>query len=219
MALIRQAGSTLHRQKRQGDRPLFASISQMTLFEYLGVLLSIVMGLGVTHLLSGASNVIHHRDTVRFYWVHMMWTVNVLIYILAIWWGMFWWRSLESWSFFQFLFIVLYAITLFLLSAMLYPRNFADDYDFKEHFLNNRRWFFSLFFLAWCIDIPETTLKAGSGLRDLPPLYFAFAGTMLVFSLTAVFTRSERFHAFFSVFWLVALISYLGVTTLSEIAT
>ena len=93
----------------------------MTVFEYLSVLMSVIFGLGITHLLAGISKVIHHRDTMRIYWVHIAWAFNLLVYILAIWWGMFWWSTAEEWFFFQYLFIVLYAI------CLLYTSDAADD--------------------------------------------------------------------------------------------
>ena len=191
----------------------------MSLFEYLGVLISVVMGLGITHLLTGLSKVIHHRNTVGVYWVHIVWTVNVLLYILIVWWGMFWWSSLSEWSFFQFLFITLYAVVLFLLAAMLYPWGFPTDFSFRKHLIDNRAWFFGLHFAAWTIDIPETLQKAGSGIREFPTVYLPFVGIMLLFSLIGIFTRNTRFHAFFAVYWLVSVVSILWFTKLARIAT
>lgn len=191
----------------------------MSLFEYLGVLISVVMGLGITHLLTGVSKVIHHRKTIEIYWVHLVWTINVLLYILTIWWGMFWWSALSEWSYFQFLFITLYAIVLFLMATMLYPWDFPTDFSFKKHLIDNRAWFFGLQFAAWTIDIPETLHKAGAGLRELPNFYFAFVGTMLFLSLVGIFTRNTRFHAFFALYWLVSVVSFLGLTTLAKITS
>ncbi len=190
----------------------------MSLFEYLGLLISVVMGLGITHLLTGVSKVIQHRDTVRIYWVHIVWTANILLYIVVIWWGLFWWSKLPEWSFFEFLFVTLYAITLFLLAALLYPWDIPSDFDFREYFLENRVWFFGLQAIAWCIDVPETLLKADMGLRDLPQHYLFFFATMFLLCLVGAFTRNRRYHGFFAVFWLCALLSYLGTTTLARIA-
>jgi hypothetical protein len=190
----------------------------LSLFEYLGVLISVVMGLGITHLLIGVSKAIRHRDSIRGYWVHSVWTVNILVFIVVIWWGMFWWSSLGQWNFYQFLFVVLYAIVLFLLASILYPWEFARDFDFQEHFYRNRRWFFGIQALAWCIDVPETLLKAGAGLRELPQSYLVFVSSMLGLSLIGGATSNRLYHAVFSVYWLVALLAYLGLTTLSRIA-
>jgi hypothetical protein len=58
------------------------------MFEYLGVLIAVILGLSLTHLLRGLSRLIHMRRTVKPYWVQIVWTVNILIYVLAVWWGM-----------------------------------------------------------------------------------------------------------------------------------
>ncbi len=39
----------------------------MGVFEYLGVILAVIMGLGVTHILAGLSKTIHRRKTVKPY--------------------------------------------------------------------------------------------------------------------------------------------------------
>ena len=169
-------------------------------------------------LLIGASKVIQHRDSIRFYWVHAAWTVNVLIYILVIWWGMFWWSSLAEWTFYQFLFVTLYAIVIFLLAAMLYPWDVATDFDYEAYFFKNRAWFFGLFVVAWCIDVPETILKAGMGLRELPQGYLFFISAIAALSLVAAITGNRRFHGIFAVLWLLMMLAYLGLTTLAKIA-
>ena len=155
----------------------------MTVFEYLSVLMSVIFGLGVTHLLAGVSKIIHHRDTMRIYWVHLVWAFNLLVYILAIWWGMFWWSTAQEWYFFQYLFIVLYAILMFLAAGMLFPWSLENDFDGERHFMYNRRWFFGIHALCWLVDIPETFSKADGGLRDAPSFYVAYVGLMLSISV------------------------------------
>jgi len=66
--------------------------------------------------------------------------------------------------------------------------------------------------------VPETLLKAGAELRDPPRAYLGFASSMLILSLFAAGTSNRRFRGAYSVYWLAALLSYLGVTTLSRIA-
>ena len=190
----------------------------MGVFEYLGVLLSVIMGLGVTHLLSGLSKAIHYRKTVKFFWVHTLWIFNILIYIVIIWWGMFWWSGLEEWSFFRFLLLILYAIFLFLAASLLFPWELPDDFDFETHFFETRPWFFAVLTVAWLIDIPETVLKSDAGLRDLPEAYFAFIAIIIVMNLIGMFWSNKTYHKLFVVFWPVITVGYLTITTLAEIA-
>jgi hypothetical protein len=190
----------------------------MGVFEYLGVILSVIMGLGVTHILAGVSKTIHQRKTVKPYWVQLLWAFNILIYIVTIWWGMFWWSGQEEWSYFQFLLLILYAILLFLSASLIFPWDFSDGFDFEDHFYQTRPWFFAVLAMAWCIDIPETMAKSGSDLRALPQGYIAFACTHIVLNIIAAFWPNKTFHRYFPIFWLVFTLGYLSMTTLAEIA-
>ena len=191
----------------------------MTVFEYLGVILSVIMGLGLTHILAGLSKTIHHRNSVKPYWVHTLWTFNTLIYIIIIWWGMFWWSNQQDWSFFQFLLLILYAIVLFLLASLLYPWDLPTDFDFETHFFDTRPWFFSVLAIAWLIDIPETVSKSQDSLRDLPPGYAVFSGTLIATSIVGALWSNRTYHKIVAVLWGVVIIVYLTATTLGEIAT
>lgn len=191
----------------------------MGVFEYLGVLLSVIIGLGVTHILAGVSKAIHHRNTLRFYWVHALWCINILIYIVIIWWGMFWWSGQQEWSFFQFLLLILYAIVLFLAASLLFPWDFPPDFDFEKHFYETRPWFFSVLVLAWCIDIPETLLKSEARMRARPQAYLAFDVISISLYLLGAFWANKTFHKALAVFVPAYTIGYLSVTTLIHIAT
>jgi hypothetical protein len=191
----------------------------MDVFEYLGVILSVIMGLGVTHILAGLSKTIHNRKTIKVYWVQTLWGINVLIYIITIWWGMFWWSNQQEWSYFQFLLLILYAIFLFLAASLIFPWDISEDFDFERHFFDTQPWFFGVLALAWCIDIPETMAKSTIGLRELPADYLVLAIPHIVLSVVAAFWANKKYHSFFAVFWPVYTVGYLSVTTLAEIAT
>src|SRR6185312_656652 len=75
------------------------------MFDYFGVLISIIFGLALTHLLRGLGRLIQMRQETRSYWVHIVWTINVVIYALSIWWSMYWWKGLADRSFACFCFI------------------------------------------------------------------------------------------------------------------
>lgn len=125
------------------------------MFDYLGVLVAVILGLSLTHLLRGLSKLIQQRRTVKPYWVHVVWTINILIYVLAIWWGMFWWTKLQVWTIEEFFYIALYCIVLFMLASMLYPAESPHDLDCEEYFFANKSWFFGIQLAAWLLDIPE----------------------------------------------------------------
>src|ERR1017187_2080349 len=122
------------------------------MFSYLGVLISVILGLALTHLLVGLSKMIQLRESVKIYWVQVVWTINVIIFVLALWWGMFWWNKLQVWTIEQFFFITGYSMVLFMLASMLYPWEFPGDLDFKKYFFANKSWFFGILLTATLID-------------------------------------------------------------------
>ena len=191
----------------------------MGIFEYLGVLISVIMGLGITHLATGATKLIQHRDDVRLYLPHALWTINVLMYILLIWWGMFWWSGHENWYVYEYLFITLYAIVLFFLASMLYPWDMKEDIDVRENFFKNRLWFFGALFLAWCLDIPETLAKAGAELRPVPPEYFWFVGFQLAIAAIGLATRKHVVHLLLPILWFSLTVNYVVLSSLGFIAS
>ena len=166
----------------------------MGIFEFVGVLVSVIMGLGITHLSTGATKLIEHRDEVRLYLPHALWTLNTLVFILLIWWGMFSWSGHENWYAYEYLFITLYAIVAFFLASMLYPWDMAKDINVRRYFYRNRVWFFGGLFVAWWIDVTATFLKAEAGLREIPSGYFGFIGVQMLIALIGIGSRNHIVH-------------------------
>lgn len=189
----------------------------MGVFEYIGVLVSVIMGLGITHLATGASKLIQHRNEVRLYLPHMLWTVNILIFILLIWWGMFSWSNHTTWFAHQYLFIALYAIVTFFIASMLYPWDMAKDVDVREHFSMNRTWFFGALLVAWCIDVLATLVKADVGLRPVPQGYFAFIGAQVLIAVIGIGSRNAIVHTVLPVVFLAIALSLVLFSAQNQI--
>jgi len=189
------------------------------MFDYLGVLISIILGLALTHLLRGLSRLIHMRRTIRPYWVHVVWTFNIVLYVLAYWWGMYWWKHQPDWTMQQFLFLITYAIVVFMLGSMLYPPECPPDLDCERHFFDNRLWFFGILLLAFLMDIPETLLKGTEGLRAVPREYFVIITLFIAITVTGLVTANRKVHAVLAPAWLVLMVGYETLTSVDKIVT
>ena len=53
----------------------------MGAFEYLSVLISIILALGMTRVLAGVGEMLQARSRRRVYWVHAIWIINVFLYL------------------------------------------------------------------------------------------------------------------------------------------
>ena len=55
----------------------------MSIFEYIMVLVSIIIGLGITHILKNIALLIQLKD-IKFYWIHTIWCINIFFMLFNI---------------------------------------------------------------------------------------------------------------------------------------
>ena len=179
----------------------------MDTFEYLSVLISVLLGLAVTHIFAGLVEVIQKRTDISVYWLHIVWAGNIVLWITFFWWFFFAWDELPSWSMRMFYLFFGYAALLSVAAGVIFPiRDSIGDY--KEFFYAVSPWFFSFQFIAQCCDVAEVVMKSQTGLRAIPPEYPIFIGALLIGSSIGIFTKNERFHSFYGIFVPVWFIAY-----------
>jgi len=187
-------------------------------FDYFGVLISIIFGLALTHMLRGVGRIIELRRETRPYWVHLVWALNCVVFVLAIWWGMYWWKGLEEWTAEWFFFIAGYAVAIFMWAYVLFPGELSSGVQFEAYFYDNRRWFFGIGLVVFLMDIPETMRKSWLHLRPMPPVYPYVITGFLVMSAIGWITANRRVHSVLCVAWLLLTLSYLFFSSLERIA-
>ena len=180
----------------------------MDLFEYLGVLISVVVGLGVVQIFTGLATLIQERDEHRIDWIHLVWTLGITTYLLSFWWYIFTWSALATWTYSLFVFFVTYALVLYLMSGLLFPHRPTGSVDFAALFMRNRAWFFGLSIAATLLDIVEVMMKAEAGLRPIPSGWWPFTISILVLSAIGMRSDNRRFHGFFALYYLFAGVGY-----------
>ena len=90
-------------------------------FQYLAVLLSIVLGLGVTQLLTGVGRLVQARARVRAYWPPLAWVGLLLLIHVQTWWAMFDLRDHRGWTLLKFLVVLATPACLSLMTALVLP--------------------------------------------------------------------------------------------------
>ena len=185
----------------------------MGAFEYLSVLISIILALGMTRVLGGVGEMLQARSSRRIYWVHAIWIVNLFLFLVIAWWIFYRWRDQQPWTFLLFVFVLISPTILYLASLLLFPRESGVDpaIDYKTHFYANHRAFFILFGLFTPVDIVDSLLKGVPHFLALGPVYFLSGVLYIAGLVTAAITRNERYHEFYAVFFLVQtiIISFL----------
>ena len=86
----------------------------MSTFAYLSVLVSIIVGLGITQILTGIGHTVQQWHTAPPDWIHLVWCANTLLYLIVNWWIALRWYPRTEYQLWLFLFILSYPATLFL---------------------------------------------------------------------------------------------------------
>jgi hypothetical protein len=154
----------------------------MGAFEYVMVLVSIVIGLAITHLLNALAAGVHrlrgHGEPLRLEAVYLLWVGFLLTWLVSFWWWEFKFQEVAvEWSYGLYLFVISYAIVLFMLAEILVPHRMRGVSDSYVHFVEGRKWFFWGLILLVGLDTVDSFLKSTEwGLR---PFYLFQSGIML----------------------------------------
>ena len=110
----------------------------MDRFSFVMVLLSIIVGLGVTELLRNFARQIQDRTKIKHYWVHTLLAILVFVALLQQWWESWDQRFVEAWTFPILLLMLGGPIGLYIISHLLFPKD-IEGVDFKAFYYEKRR--------------------------------------------------------------------------------
>lgn len=164
------------------------------IFPHMRVVMGTVVGLGITRLLMTFAGMIQHPHRNRWSTLHLLWMGSLLLELILFWWWEFALFRLEFWTFGVALFLIGYAITLFLLAALLSPDNIADYDGYEDFFLKRRRWFFSILAGTFVLDTIDTLIKGGRHLERFDWSYFVQVPVGMVLCVLAWRYADRRLH-------------------------
>ena len=159
----------------------------MEMFNYVMVLASVIIGLGIAHLLQGVGGIVQHPRREKIYWVHLLWVAAIFLRAIFWWWFEFRLSETPEWTFTLYLFVLAYAVLIYLWCALLFPRDLAGYDGFKDYYLTRAaRWFFGLLLAGQAIDVADTLLKGLDHFRSLGPSYVVAIAILSVQLLVAM---------------------------------
>ena len=134
----------------------------MSSFDYLTVLISIVLGLAIANVLTRLAAVITARERVDFYWPPVAWAIWLFFLAVQHWWAEWGIRHTSQWTFLDFWLLLLVPVDLYLLSAVVLPDREEDGrLDLGEWYFHNRAWLFALMFFLPALSILEEINRSG----------------------------------------------------------
>lgn len=162
----------------------------MSAFDYLNVLISIVLGLAIANVLARIAGVITARERVKVYWPSIAWAIWLFFISVQHWWAQWSVRHSANWNFGVFWLELLVPVDLFILSALVLPeREENGRLDLGNWYARNRDWFFGFMFFLPALSIAEELARTG---RMASMLNLAFLLLFEVVIAVAFFLKSPR---------------------------
>lgn len=110
----------------------------MSLFEFLMVLVSLIIGLGIAELLSGIANIIRYRGTTKTYWIHSTFVLIIFLALLQQWWEVWGLRNTPTWTFPGLIMMLSGPVGLFLVAHLIFPEP-VKSADFRDYYYSQMR--------------------------------------------------------------------------------
>lgn len=168
----------------------------MSRFEYVMVLVSIIVGLSIAHSLLGVGRLIDRwaeGARLRWGWAYALWLGYVFIWTIQFWWWEFRFSELNpTWTMGLYLFLISYSIVLFLLAVILVPHSWDSVSDLDNFFIQRKAWFYWTLAVGNCIDLVDSYLKGGVSYIVNELGVFNGIFWLLVLVACVVGLRSER---------------------------
>lgn len=182
----------------------------MSDFDYLSVLISIVLGLGITNLLGGLATLVRRRDRILMYWPLPVWLVTLFLIHVQTWWSMFGLRQVARWSFEGFLVVLMQPVLLYLMSALILPEASDSEarIDLRHTYFRERAWFFATFIAVLGVSLSKDLVLSGH-LPETPNL--VAHGVFFAFAAFGIATKSDAVHKFLAPLGFLILCAYIAV--------
>lgn len=181
----------------------------MSPFEYVIVLISIIIGLGITLVLTGIAQLIREEQRVTLFWPFLVWIGLVFVMHIHEWWVTYQLKSTVTWRLPTFLFIILYPILLFILANLLFP----DSWE--KHNRNMKQFYFAIYqkFFGCAILLIVLSVLQNVFLTKLPlsgqVVHFIVLITLIAMLITK--PKGVLVHTLVAVFLLLLLVTSLIV--------
>lgn len=114
----------------------------MDSFRWIAVALSMILGLGVTRLLSAAVAAFRSRHHVQLDWIPLVWAACIFLWQLQYWWAVIELPSLvHTWTLISFLILISLTLLLFVAAALVLPPHELNEKDsLRASFERDGRW-------------------------------------------------------------------------------
>jgi len=177
----------------------------MTLFEFVSVMFSIILGLSLSQMLAGLARLVRDPNEVHSFGPQTIWTGTLVLMHFLLWWSIWDFRDV-AWNYPRFVVASVEPLLLFFMGGLLLPSAAGSGMiDLRSHFLRVRPWLMGLYAVLMVLFLLDGPLifhseSLWSGYR-IPQLM----GLLAV--LLGMKTRDPRRHLLISLVVLGVILS------------
>ncbi len=187
----------------------------MTFFEYMMVMVSLIMALALSHVMRASSDIL---TSPKRYWVQIVWAVIFVIWVLQGWWALWDQRTVADWTLVKYASMFAFPLILFVIGGILVPSDKIENIDWKSHFYEKRKWFFTSMIVLALEAILTPVLLFGA------PLIHPFRVVQLLLTsilIVGLVWKSRKTQGAVVISYLVVQLvgNYLGRMQLGALAT
>ena len=138
----------------------------MSLFEFLMVLVSIIVGLGIAEVLTGIARQVRYRREIKWYWLHSCGVALVTVALLQSWWELWELRHTVEWVFYSMVLMLVSPAALYLIAHLAFPEG-GQATDMRVYYYDQMRpiWWFAV--LSTMASVLFRPIAFGSSLVNL----------------------------------------------------
>jgi hypothetical protein len=163
----------------------------MSLFEFLMVLVSIIVGLGIAEILTGVARQIRFRTSSDAYWLHSCGVALIFFALLQNWWELWVLRSVDEWVFSGLVLMLVSPAGLYLIAHLIFPDP-IEGVEFRAYYYDAMR---PVWWLGVLVAVASTLFKPIAFGADLVELDNAAPVVMVIGFLTLATSKSTVVHS------------------------
>lgn len=148
----------------------------MTLFEFMMAIASVVIAIALTEMFGGWGNLLRAHIVPKIDWLHLCWSVVVVLYAIQYWMGIWPYRTQEFLYIYQVWFLIIPTLFIVLVSFAITPDVGPDEeLSLRDYYMTRRApIFFGLAIFVLTAQLADVVIE-GSG--------FSQIGTLLIVTL------------------------------------
>jgi hypothetical protein len=151
-------------------------------FVFIIALAGVVNGLGIVRWLSGFTEFLRRRSSLRvpLYWVFTLTACFQFLLHILFWWSLWGMRGTATINFLSYLYLLSGPILLFVATALLMPDIDEDEIDLRAHYFSIRSDYSTILVLLWLWAIFSGPLLRGTFAPTVPIFLFFLANAVVM---------------------------------------